>query len=172
MKNFLNENRGVTLIELITSIAVLSIVAVSSFTLLMFSIRTNTFIVTGSALSRDSDLLNDRLSLLLRDYKISVSDDEVFFFEATSFNETEQDVDHSAGRLLLEGEELVYYPDETKTDGQVLEDCVTRFHVTIVEESGTLLRIEYTLDDSYTCTKIFTCVSCISLTALTDEQKG
>lgn len=159
MRNFLNENRGVTLIELITSIAVLSIVAVSSFTLFMFSIRTNSFIVTGSALSRDSDLLNDRLSLLLRDYKLIVSDkDEI------SFEDTEPGGDHSGGKLLLEGEEFVYYPDGTKTDRQVLEDCVTRFHVTIVEEGGTLLRIEYTLDDSYTCTKMFTCVSCSSPT--------
>ena len=50
MKN-LRSNRGATLLELIAAVAVLSIVGLAAFTLLMFSIRTNNFIVDGTVWS-------------------------------------------------------------------------------------------------------------------------
>lgn len=153
MKAFLKDRRGATLIELIASVAILSIVALSCFILLMFSIRTNSFIVTGSSFSQDSDLLNERLALLLKDAEVTVDGDAVLVAVG----------EDTVGLLFLQGEELVYQPADGER--QILEDNISGFEAEIVEEDGVLLRIEYTFDETYSCVKIFSCQKCMVASA-------
>ena len=69
----LRSNRGATLLELIAAVAIFSIVGLTSFALLMFSIRTNDYIVDGADATGDSNLLNARLALFFND-KITVAE--------------------------------------------------------------------------------------------------
>ena len=57
--------------ELISAIAILSIVAIAAFTLLIFSINSNNLILPGASASQDAELLNKLTQLsfdLLKDH--------------------------------------------------------------------------------------------------------
>ena len=81
-------NKGFSLMELISAIAILSIVAIAAFTLLMFSINSNNMILSGASASQDAELLNKRLELLFGD-----EDEKVFIkvdndtYEITFYSE-------------------------------------------------------------------------------------
>ncbi len=150
MKKLCNFNRGATLIELITSIAILSIVGVSCFTLLMFSIRTNNFILTGTNACRDAELINDRLELAFEDKEIfieSASNEGVFSNITFTINSEDSGLSFEWNGSTLS------YLDET------IQQNITGFNYEIIENTN-LLRITYTIDDSYTSTKIFKCKRC------------
>ena len=105
-----NTNKGFTLIELISAIAILSIVAFSAFTLLMFSIRSNNVIVTGASAAQDADLLNKRLELCFADAvltgDVSVSLDAIAF---------------SDGKKLRFAENVLYF-DKDSDEDEILQD--------------------------------------------------
>lgn len=130
-------NCGATLIELIASIAVLSIVGLASFTLLMFSIRTNNFIVTGSTASKDADLLNSRLELLF-DEVVDVPEPIDGKYRLPLAATTEGgEVKHC---------ELSVNDTTLLCDEEVFQEGVTSFLIERI--SGTsLIRVSYTIDD-------------------------
>lgn len=143
MKHTLSSNRGATLIELITAIAILSIVSISCFTLLMFSIRTNSFITLGTNACRDAELLNIRLEAMLKDaeVKVSIENDSLEFIDEKQF-------------CYSDGEQLCY-------DGTLIQENVTNFKCVPIEGTN-LIRITYTIDERYTSTKIFACAKVIA----------
>lgn len=146
MKTTRTSNRGATLIELISSIAILSIVGLSCFTLLMFSIRTNQFIFSSSSACRDAEVLNDRLEFLLRDatIRIDASDEDIICIMLcdSEVNRAENDI--------------VWYRDslDLKQGDSVLQDKINDFSAEIIDGTN-LVCIKYTIDDAYECSKIF-----------------
>lgn len=144
MKNTPVSNRGATLIELITSIAILSVVGISCFMLLMFSIRTNTFIVTGTSACRDAEVLNNRLEHLLKDAEVSVEEKEAKIIIKDN-NGNEVVLQWIDGSIL-------------QLDGSEIQEDITDFEIEPIEK--TLLRISYTIDNTYDSTKIFNCKTC------------
>ena len=129
-----NTNKGFTLIELISAIAILSIVAFSAFTLLMFSIRSNNVIVTGASAAQDADLLNKRLELCFADAvltgDVSVSLDAI---------------DFSDGKKLRFAENVLYFGNGSDED-DILQDNLQSFEITPVNDTD-LVRVSYTIGE-------------------------
>ena len=132
-----NHNKGFTLIELISAIAILSIVAFSAFTLLMFSIRSNNVIVTGASAAQDADLLNKRLELCFADAVLtgdvngnSVSLDAIAF---------------SDGKKLCFAENVLYF-DKGSDEDEILQDNLQSFEITPVNGTS-LVRVSYTIGE-------------------------
>ena len=151
MKILHSSNRGATLIELISSIAIFSILGISCFTLLMFSIRTNNTILEETAACRDAEVLNERLGVLLKDAIVVVEDD--FDFE----NGPIQTINI---RILNSEDE--YETLSLKFDGgtlmqgdSVLQDDVTDCSFQLFSKETNLIRIQYIINDTYTCSKLF-----------------
>ncbi len=142
MKKCFVSNRGATLIELITSIAILSIVGLSCFTLLMFSIRTNRLIFASNSACRDAEVLNDRLEVLFQNATIAIDDtaENIVAFDLDGNKETVELT--WSDSTLMQGEEML------------LQDGITDFSAEIIEGTK-LLRVQYTIDDTYKCTKVF-----------------
>lgn len=127
-----NTDKGFTLIELISSIAILSIVAFSAFTLLMFSIRSNNVIVTGASAAQDADLLNKRLELCFADPVLTgaVNGNSVSF---------------SDGKELRFAENVLYFGNGSDDD-EILQDNLQSFE--IMKVNGTdLIRVSYTIGE-------------------------
>ena len=129
-----NTNKGFTLIELISAIAILSIVAFSAFTLLMFSIRSNNVIVTGASAAQDADLLNKRLELCFADAvltgDVSVSLDAI---------------DFSDGKKLRFAENVLYFGNGSD-EAEILQDNLQSFEITPVNDTD-LVRVSYTIGE-------------------------
>ena len=129
-----NTDKGFTLIELISAIAILSIVAFSAFTLLMFSIRSNNVIVTGASAAQDADLLNKRLELCFADAvltgDVSVSLDAI---------------DFSDGKKLRFAENVLYF-DKGSDEDEILQDNLQSFEITPVNGTD-LVRVSYTIGE-------------------------
>lgn len=138
MNRLPRNNKGVTLIELISAIAILSIVAFSAFTLLMFSIRSHNFIMSGSSAAQDADLLNKRLELLFTDsvtVELAETDEEKVITLSYE-NGTEDET-----TLCIEDGNLVF------TDGdsnEVWQENLSDFKAEPVGETG-LLKVSYTI---------------------------
>ena len=145
MRNTSN-NKGFSLIELISAIAILSIVAISAFTLLMFSINSNNMILSGASASRDAELLNKRLELLFGDQYISIEEELCVI----KLYEVQEDV------YSPTGEEL-FYDGGTLTFGaespELLQENLSSFSVSQVEGTS-LIKISYTIGD-HSFTKLF-----------------
>ncbi len=136
MKN-LRSNHGATLIELICSIAVLSIVGLASFTLLMFSIRTNNYIVEGSASSKDADLFNSRFALFLEDkVGFEPSTDGSFAF---SLAQTEGDATVPTVTLSVSEDKLL-------CGEEVFCENISQFQIIRISDTR-LIRVSYTIGD-------------------------
>ena len=132
-----NTDKGFTLIELISAIAILSIVAFSAFTLLMFSIRSNNVIVTGASAAQDADLLNKRLELCFADAVLtgdvngnSVSLDAIAF---------------SDGKKLRFAENVLYFGNGSD-EAEILQDNLQSFEITPVNDTD-LVRVSYTIGE-------------------------
>ena len=140
-----NHNKGFTLIELISAIAILSIVGISAFTLLMFSIRSNNLIVTGTSAAQDADLLNKRLEILFEDTKV------VLMPEDKSENETWQRI-----KLVpMQDEEIEAYLEVVDNalqysvppaEPEIYQDNLSFFEIRLIPDTN-LLRISYSIGD-------------------------
>ena len=133
----LRSNRGATLIELIASIAVLSIVGLASFTLLMFSIRTNNFIITGSTASKDADLLNRRLELLFDEVADVPQSLNEKYYLPRSVAEVGGEVEH----YVLSWEDTTLY-----CDGEIYQEDISAFLLEHIPGTS-LVRASYTIDE-------------------------
>ena len=140
-----NHDKGFTLIELISAIAILSIVGISAFTLLMFSIRSNNVIVTGTSAAQDADLLNKRLEILFEDTKV------VLMPEDKSENETWQRIklvpmqdEESEAYLEVVGNALQYSFPPAKPE--IYQDNLSFFEIRLIPDTN-LLRISYSIGD-------------------------
>ena len=132
----LRSNRGATLLELVAAVAVLSIVGLSAFALLMFSIRTNNYIVDGSAATQDANLLNSRLELFFDD-KITVESTEEGQYSV--FLITSEDEEAKMVSLTFEGDTL-------KCDDEIVCNGLSAFKIDKV--NGTrLIRVSYTIEE-------------------------
>ncbi len=135
-----NTNKGFTLIELISAIAILSIVAFSAFTLLMFSIRSNNVIVTGASAAQDADLLNKRLELCFAD--------AVLAGEVNGDSVSLDAIDFSDGKKLRFNENVLYLGigSEESEEDEILQDNLQSFE--IMKVNGTdLIRVSYTIGE-------------------------
>ena len=138
-----NTDKGFTLIELISAIAMLSIVAFSAFTLLMFSIRSNNVIVTGASAAQDADLLNKRLELCFAD---AVLTGDVNVNGNGNGNGVLLDaIDFSDGKKLRFAENVLYFGNGSDDD-EILQDNLQSFE--IMKVNGTdLIRVSYTIGE-------------------------
>ena len=134
-----HNNQGYTLMELISAIAILSIVAIAAFTLLMFSINSNNTILSGASASRDAELLNKRLDLLFEDVYISLEIAEngemsdVLFYEKVTVQDEE--TYHETGKKLILSNGKLTYGDETSVE--LLQEHLSDFSISSV--NGTSL---------------------------------
>ena len=140
-----NHNKGFTLIELISAIAILSIVGISAFTLLMFSIRSNNLIVTGTSASQDADLLNKRLEILFEDTKVVLMPGD------KSENETWQRIkvvpmqdEEIEAYLEVVDNALQYSLPPAKPE--IYQDNLSFFEIRLIPDTN-LLRISYSIGD-------------------------
>lgn len=151
-----NHNKGFTLIELISAIAILSIVGISAFTLLMFSIRSNNMIVTGTSAAQDADLLNKRLEILF-------DREDCFVAVATSGEPTESGVENSSITISFHppesnGSSVYAWTGESldfsngtlrilnENSEEILQDKLSDFAVERVPNTN-LLKVSYTIGD-------------------------
>ncbi len=137
MKSSIRSNRGVTLIELIASIAILSIVGFAAFTLLMFSIRTNNFIVTGSTASKDAQQLNDRLEILFDDVIDIAKSTETDGTYLLSFNPALEGDEPTTAALSFDGTTLIY-------DDLVYCEEISDFRLESIPDTS-LIRVTYSI---------------------------
>ena len=141
MKMIKSSNRGATLIELISSVAILAIIGLSCFTLLMFSIRTNQFIFSSNSACRDAEVLNDRLEFLLRDATVLMETEICIVLCDETENIPDNDIIwDQESQTLKQGDE-------------VLQDNITAFSVKRIDGIN-LVCVKYTIDDAYECSKI------------------
>ena len=137
MKHLSKNNKGVTLIELISAIAILAIVAISVFTLLMFSIRSHNFIMSGSSSAQDAELLNKRL--------------EIIFSEA-EFPSAEGEIDLNAivlsdNKKLSFSEDGLLLQDTTQENElEIIQDNLSSFEIHRVTNTK-IVRVSYTIGD-------------------------
>lgn len=145
MKMIKSSNRGATLIELISSVAILAIIGLSCFTLLMFSIRTNQFIFSSNSACRDAEVLNDRLEFLLRDATVLIDTSNEDYICIILCDSEEN----------LAENDIVWYRNslELRQDADVLQDKIDDFSAEIIDGTN-LVCIKYTIDDAYECSKI------------------
>lgn len=141
MKMIKSSNRGATLIELISSVAILAIIGLSCFTLLMFSIRTNQFIFSSNSACRDAEVLNDRLEFLLRDATVLMETEICIVLCDETENIPDNDIIwDQESQTLKQGDE-------------VLQDNITAFSVKRIDGIN-LVCVKYTIDDAYECSKM------------------
>lgn len=168
MKTPRNHNRGATLIELIASVAVLSIIGICCYTLLMFSIRTNNIILTGTSAYRDAELLNDRLEYLFNNSSVLVKTTE----ENDTSDESDAESENDVVTLVLEDESTIVLTciGSSLWQGETeLQDRITFFSADVIEEAG-LIRIRYTIGESCEVDKVFSCS--IVVDENSSSQKG
>ena len=145
-----HNNKGFTLMEMISAIAILSIVAIAAFTLLMFSINSNNMILAGASASQDAELLNKRLELLFGDEDIylEIADtEEVIFYEKVQDEETYPE----AGKKLILSNGKLTYGDETSAE--LLQENLSEFSISSVNGTS-LIKISYSIGD-HQFTKLF-----------------
>ena len=150
-----HNNQGYTLMELISAIAILSIVAIAAFTLLMFSINSNNMILAGASASQDAELLNKRLELLFADQHISheiadtVDLEEVIFYEKVTVQD-EETYPETGKKLILSNGKLTY-GDEASAE--LLQENLSDFSISSVNGTS-LIKISYSIGDHH-FTKLF-----------------
>ena len=132
-----NTDKGFTLIELISAIAILSIVAFSAFTLLLFSIRSNNLIVTGASAAQDADLLNKRLELCFAE--------AVLTGDVNGNSVSLEAIDFSDGKKLCFAENVLYF-DKDSDEDEILQDNLQSFEITPVNGTA-LVRVSYTIGE-------------------------
>ncbi len=166
MKRIWKDQRGMTLLELLVAVAILSVVSIASVSLLLFCIRTNSFIITGSSSSVRSDQLNARLAtyfsaahaikieqigenegLILIDCFVEESDEEPSVSFQLRWDASEETLSFSAGEenWVVIGEKITDFEPTLLPEAEDFE----------MEVKQNLLRLQYTVSGSYTCTKIF-----------------
>ena len=141
----LRSNRGATILELVATIAIFSVVGLAAFPLLMFSIRTNNYIVDISDATQDANLLNTRLELFFED-KIAAARD---YHEGTY------------GFLCLPSEHnepreyflLTFEGNTLKCGEEVFSDKLSRFSLARIKGTK-LIHVTYSIGDRE-FTKIF-----------------
>lgn len=150
-----NHNKGFTLIELISAIAILSIVGISAFTLLMFSIRSNNVIVTGTSAAQDADLLNKRLKILLEPENCYIRVETPEQESVSTVIRFYSLLEKIEGKIeyVPTGESLIYTSDgilklvkNTEDGFELLQDNLTSFEAELVPDTN-LLRISYSIGD-------------------------
>ena len=148
-----HNNKGFSLMELISAIAILSIVAIAAFTLLMFSINSNNMILAGASASQDAELLNKRLELLFGDEDIylEIADTEehkaVIFYEKVQGEETYPET----GKKLILSNGKLTYGDEASAE--LLHENLSNFSISSVNGTS-LIKISYSIGD-HQFTKLF-----------------
>ena len=153
-----HNNKGFSLMELISAIAILSIVAIAAFTLLMFSINSNNMILAGASASQDAELLNKRLELLFGD-----EDENVFIkvdnatYEITFYSEKVSESDPEAREYISTDETLLLQDDSLyfgKTSSrELLQDNFFEYKVETIDKTN-LIKISYSIGD-HQFTKLF-----------------
>lgn len=138
--------------ELISAIAILSIVAIAAFTLLMFSINSNNMILAGASASQDAELLNKRLAILFDKHYVSIEDstegEEVeFSLERISFYEKE-DYSQETNPKSIEFDNEVL-----SIGGNVCHENLSNFSISSVNGTS-LIKISYSIGD-HQFTKLF-----------------
>ena len=151
-------NKGFSLMELISAIAILSIVAIAAFTLLMFSINSNNMILAGASASQDAELLNKRLKLLFGD-----EDENVFIkvdndtYEITFYSEKVSESDPDAREYISTDETLLLQDNSLyfgKTSSrELLQDNFFEYKVETIDKTN-LIKISYSIGD-HQFTKLF-----------------
>lgn len=147
-----HNNKGFSLMELISAIAILSIVAIAAFTLLMFSINSNNMILAGASASQDAELLNKRLELLFGDEDIylEIADtEEVIFYEKVTVKD-EETYPETGKKLILSNGKLTY-GDEASAE--LLQENLSGFSISSVNGTS-LIKISYSIGD-HQFTKLF-----------------
>lgn len=150
-----HNNKGFSLVELISAIAILSIVAIAAFTLLMFSINSNNMILAGASASQDAELLNKRLKLLFADQHIylEIADteefEEVIFYEKVTVQDEE--TYSETGKKLISSNGKLTYGDETSVE--LLQENLSDFSISSVNGTS-LIKISYSIGDHH-FTKLF-----------------
>ena len=150
-----HNNKGFTLMEMISAIAILSIVAIAAFTLLMFSINSNNLILAGASASQDAELLNKRLELLFADQHISheIADteelEEVLFYEKVTV-QGEETYPETGKKLILSNGQLTY---DDGTSVELLQENLSNFSISSVNGTS-LIKISYSIGD-HQFTKLF-----------------
>ena len=148
-------DKGFSLMELISAIAILSIVAIAAFTLLMFSINSNNMILAGASASQDAELLNKRLELLFADQHISheIAEtgelEEVIFYEKVTVQGEETYPD--TGKKLILSTGKLTYGDEASAE--LLQENLSEFSISSVNGTS-LIKISYFIGD-HQFTKLF-----------------
>jgi len=158
MKTPRNDNRGATLIELISSIAILSIIGICCSMLLMFSIKTNNYILTGTSAYKDASLLNDRLEQVFANATI-VIDDTGNTVESSDENTDEITDEIESVWLDLGGEtpvELKLVGSSSCQGDAVLQDYIDDLSFKLYQDAG-LVRVRYTIGSSRNIEKVFPC---------------
>lgn len=153
-----HNNKGFTLMEMISAIAILSIVAIAAFTLLMFSINSNNMILAGASASQDAELLNKRLELLFGD-----EDENVFIkvdndtYEITFYSEKVSEIDPDA-RDYVPTDEILLLQDNSlyfckASSRELLQDNFFEYKVETIDKTN-LIKISYSIGD-HQFTKLF-----------------
>jgi prepilin-type N-terminal cleavage/methylation domain-containing protein len=145
-------DKGFSLMELISAIAILSIVAIAAFTLLMFSINSNNMILAGASASQDAELLNKRLKLLFADPHIYLETgelEEVIFYEKVTVQD-EETYPETGKKLILSNGKLTY-GDEASAE--LLQENLSDFSISSVNGTS-LIKISYSIGD-HQFTKLF-----------------
>ena len=144
-----HNNKGFSLMELISAIAILSIVAIAAFTLLMFSINSNNMILAGASASQDAELLNKRLELLFGDEDenvfIKVDNDtyEITFYSENDYVPTDE--------ILLLKDNSLYFRKASSCE--LLQDNFFNYKVETIDKTN-LIKISYSIGDHH-FTKLF-----------------
>lgn len=147
-----HNNKGFSLMELISAIAILSIVAISAFTLLMFSINSNNMILAGASASQDAELLNKRLESLFVDQHIYLETgelEEVIFYKKITV-QGEETYPETGKKLILSNGKLTY-GDEASAE--LLQENLSEFSISSVNGTS-LIKISYSIGD-HQFTKLF-----------------
>ena len=153
-----HNNKGFSLVELISAIAILSIVAIAAFTLLMFSINSNNMILAGASASQDAELLNKRLELLFGD-----EDENVFIkvdkdtYEITFHSEIVSE-SNSDARDYVPTDEILLLQDNSlyfckASSCELLQDNFFNYKVETIDKTN-LIKISYSIGDHH-FTKLF-----------------
>ena len=144
--------------ELISAIAILSIVAIAAFTLLMFSINSNNMILAGASASQDAELLNKRLESLFvdEDKKVFIKVDndtyEITFYSknVSKSNSDARDYVPTGETLLLQDNSLYFGKTSSR---ELLQDNFFEYKVETIDKTN-LIKISYSIGD-HQFTKLF-----------------
>lgn len=153
-----HNNKGFSLMELISAIAILSIVAIAAFTLLMFSINSNNMILAGASASQDAELLNKRLESLFvdEDKKVFIKVDndtyEITFYSknVSKSNSDARDYVPTGETLLLQDNSLYFGKTSSR---ELLQDNFFEYKVETIDKTN-LIKISYSIGD-HQFTKLF-----------------